>query len=276
MKKLALIVCSITLAAYAENTESLKSILACVSAQEKSPNKESTKGQINADAASGSYVRVVHVGEQINFQEMMVDLRNIALTDEVRGVLLVIDNYGGRTSNFFMVHDLIKKISTIKPVVALVSGAALSGGYAIASAANYIVAGDFSELGSIGVIVEAFRYIEPRVAGNIEAQLEVQVFQAGEFKGLYNRYKTMTSSEKAYVREQINKIYKQFIATVARNRSLKVDDYKTWAEGKMFLAPEALKLGLIDQIGTMLEAEGKLLDLMRKKNLASHAMSLKC
>lgn len=274
MKRSALFVCLTVLVARAENGPSLRSIISCAAAQGQPAQEQSSPEKPKVDVASG--FKMVHIGEEINFQEIMLNLRNVAHENEVQGVLLVIDNYGGRTSNFFMVHDLIKKISTLKPVVALVSGAALSGGYAIASAANYIVAGDFSELGSIGVILEAFRYVDPHVAGNVDAQLEVQVFQAGEFKGVCHRYKTMTNTERAYIREQINTIYKQFIATVARNRSLKIDDYKTWAEGKIFLAPEALKLGLIDQIGTVLEAENKLLDLMRKKKNVQSPISLKC
>lgn len=216
-------------------------------------------------------IKIVYLDGPIYFQKIMLDLFNIAKDSQVSGVLLVIDNYGGSTTNYFMIHDLIKRITTIKPVVALVSGAAVSCGYAMASAANYIVAGNLSQIGNIGVLSEKWYYNEPSVTtdenyAKIKAKLENETFRAGEFKDLFNPHRQLTPEEKNYIQENINKTYQEFLKLVARNRSLNLDNYKTWADGKTFLANQALQLGLIDAIGTMLEAEDKLLELIYQRN----------
>lgn len=216
-------------------------------------------------------IKIIYLDGEIQFQKIMLDLFNAAKDKQILGLLLIIDNYGGRTTNYFMIHDLIKRIALAKPVVAFVSGAAMSCGYAMASAANYIVAGNLSQIGSIGVVSEKWYYKEPNVItdeqyAQIKAGLESETFRAGEFKDLFNPHRQLTPEERKYVQEDVNKAYQEFLRLVARNRSLNLDTYKTWAEGKIFLAYEALQLGLIDEIGTMLEAENKLLEFIRQQN----------
>lgn len=216
-------------------------------------------------------IKTVHIGNEVHFHKTMIDLLNAAKNEKVLGLLLVIDNYGGRTTNFFMLHDLIKKVARLKPVVALVAGAALSCGYAIASAADYIVAGNLSELGNIGVISEKWYYKEPSITVKegdaiTTAKLEMDLFRAGECKDLHNPNRQLSDKEKQYIQENVDKIYHTFLALVAQNRSLDLDLYTTWAEGRIFIGREALELGLIDEIGTMLEAENKLAELIQQRN----------
>lgn len=216
-------------------------------------------------------IKTIHIGNEIHFHKIMIDLLNAGKNEAILGVLLVIDNYGGRTTNFFMLHDLIKKVARLKPVVALVAGAALSCGYAVASAADYIIAGNLSELGNIGVISEKWYYKEPSITVKdgdaiTTAKLEMDLFRAGECKDLHNPNRQLNDTEKRYLQENVDKIYHNFLALVAQNRSLNLDQYKSWAEGRIFIGFEALQLGLIDEIGTIFEAENKLAELIHKRN----------
>jgi protease-4 len=161
---------------------------------------------------------------------------------------------------------LIKKTSTKKPVVALVAGWANSCGYMIASAADYIFAHSFSELGCIGVVQELAKYKEVKVTGNVEAKMDVELFTAGQFKAIFNAYKELSDEDRAHIQEGIEKGYQQFLNLVSQNRNLERNEYKNWAEAKIFIAPQALELGLIDEIGTIFEAEAKILELIRQRN----------
>jgi protease-4 len=160
-------------------------------------------------------------------------------------------------------------VTTIKPVVSLIAGSALSCGYLIASASDYIIAPSCGDIGNIGVLQMIQRFENPKIASDIVAGLDMKVFQAGEFKTLTNPYsKKLSENDKKYIQDELNKVYKQFLLLVAHNRGLHVKNHKVWADGRIFIPSEAISLGLIDKIGTAFEAEEKLCELIRKKNPA--------
>lgn len=212
-------------------------------------------------------VAVIYLMNEFDFKQVTLDLVEAAKDKEIEGILLIIHHYGGAMDTFSALHDVIKRITTIKPVVGLVSGSALSCGYLLASATDHIIVHSCSEIGNIGVSHVIQKYRNPKLVGELEAKIDVEVFQAGEFKTLYNTYsKELTDQDRKYIKEQLDKVYKQFLRIIANNRNLSMEDYKLWAEGKSFLAPEALQLGLVDEIGTIFEAIQKMLELIGKRN----------
>jgi signal peptide peptidase SppA len=211
-------------------------------------------------------VGVINLIGDFDILQALVLLTTAAKNKEISAILLVIDCDGGSFAPFSALHDLIKKVRVKKPIVGLVIGSAYSGGYLVTSATNYIIAQSGSEFGSIGVIFEIYKYKEPKVTGNIDAKLEVELFTAGEYKGILNRHKNFTEQERAYLKTYVEKGYELFLKTVAENRNLDLQNYKTWADGKVHFAPDALQMGLIDGIGTIFEAENKLLELIIQKN----------
>ena len=100
------------------------------------------------------------------------------------------------------------------------------------------------------------------MTGNIEANMDIELFQSGEFKGISAAYKQMSDNERAYMREYLDS-YQKFLTLVATDRNLNIEEYKVWAEGKIFLSDEALQLGLVDAVGTIFEAEEKMLELLQ-------------
>ena len=93
------------------------------------------------------------------------------------------------------------------------------------------------------------------------------MFTAGEFKGYAFEYtKNLSEKERNYAQSYIDGIYKKFLDLVAKDRNLDLACSKEWAEGIVFLGEEALSLGLIDAIGTIFEAEKKILELIKFKN----------
>ncbi len=208
----------------------------------------------------------IAITNEINFSQILNDLQNAANNSQVHVILIFIDNYGGTTGSFSAVHDMIKKVATFKPVVGLIVGNAFSGGYWIASACDYLICPSCSELGSIGSIYEVTKYKEPKMTGNLEAILEVDLVTAGEYKGLTHPHKKWSEKERAYLKAHTDKMYMLFVKAVAQNRNLNIDTYQEWADAKIFLSPEALELGLVDEIGTIFEAEDKLREMITTRN----------
>lgn len=212
-------------------------------------------------------IATIVINDQIDFFKVMQALIDASKDTQINAILLTIDNAGGAVTHFSAVHDLIKRITSIKPVVALVTGSACSGGYLIASACNYIICQSCSDLGAIGVIWDFSKYTDTRTSGgNLDAKLEVEVFHEGDFKAMFHPHKARTDDEKQFIKDYNTKVYHRFISLVAQNRNLSVENHKEWADGKLIFAPEALRLGLVDEIGTIFEAEAKLNELIGTRN----------
>ncbi|MDR3551111.1 MAG: S49 family peptidase [Candidatus Babeliales bacterium] len=212
-------------------------------------------------------VRVISISDNLDFKQVTDELVAAAKDTTIDGIILKIDNGGGHTGSFSVLHDIIKKVTTIKPVISLIGGYAGSCGYMIASAANYIVAHTLSDIGSIGVLWEITRLKNPKTTKDIEAEMQVEIFYCGQFKTVgFPHAKDFSDKDRAYVQHYLDEIYKQFLNSVAKNRNLDNNTSKEWAEGKMFIAPQALQLGLIDEIGTIFEVETKILQLIKQKN----------
>ena len=218
-------------------------------------------------AATVPKVRSLYLPDTLDFKQVIKDLIAAGKDSDIAGIILFIDNNGGDSGSFSVLHDLIKKIADIKPIVGLIGSSALSGGYWVSTAADYLIAHSCSDIGSIGVYSSITKLKKPKQIVDVEAEMEVEVFIAGEFKALWHQYgKDLSEKQKAYMQSEIDMIYKKFLETVAKNRKLDPSSYKEWAEGKCFIAEQALSLGLIDEIGTIFEAEKKILELIRLKN----------
>lgn len=212
-------------------------------------------------------VAVIYLIDPIDFKKTTLNLIDAAKSNDIQGIILVIHSFGGESDLFSGLHDTIKEVATLKPVVALISGSALSGGYLIASAANYVIANSGSEIGNIGVIHIVQRYRDAEIMSDVKAKLEVEVFNAGKFKGLGNTYaKELSTDERKYIKERLTKVYEQFLKTIIRNRKVSSENYKLWAEGQWFLSAEAVILGLIDKVGTWFDAEKEILARISTRN----------
>ena len=191
-----------------------------------------------------------------------------AMDENIFGIMLLIDSFGGDIGQFSTLHDLVKRIGAAKPVVGLVVGEASSGGYLVASATNYIFAQSGSPLGNIGCVTTIERVARQTVEQNSgkSETCEVELFTAGEFKALFcKNAPPLTESQWVYLKERVDTGYKLFLKLVSQNRGLSLESSKEWAEGRMFYGDEAKHIGLIDEVGTLFEASDKILKLIQER-----------
>jgi len=186
---------------------------------------------------------------------------------QYEGIMLIIDGYARDISSYSCIHDMILRIKKKKPVVALITGSAFSGMYLMASAADYIFAHSGTHIGDIGTQVEIQRWSDVHFEhNNYKANAKTYLFKAGAYKSLENPIAPdLTEEEMAELQRYVEAEYRTLVTSIAQNRNLDVDRANEWADGKTFIASEALKHGLIDEIGTRFEAVDKLVELMEKK-----------
>lgn len=168
----------------------------------------------------------------------------------IKGVLLVINSPGGALSASVEIADMIKELNEQIPVVSYVQGTMASGSYYAGMYSKYIIANRGSMIGSIGVIFNGYD-IEDLMK---KIGVKSQSLHAGEYKEVGTFTRAWNKNEKEYLQNVLNQQYDMFVTDVANARRLNKADYKNFAEGKVFNAYDAKKLGLIDLVGTQRQA----------------------
>jgi len=137
----------------------------------------------------------------------------------------------------------IKKVNKTK--VAWIREVGASGGYWIASSADYIFASRMSLTGSIGVRGSYLQF-----SGFLEDHnVTYQRLVAGKYKDIGSPVKDLTRDEKKVLQDLLDRMHVYFVESVRENRNLSEEAVKEVSEAKLFLGEDAMKLGLIDEIG---------------------------
>ena len=193
-------------------------------------------------------------------------LERAAADPLVKAVILRLDTPGGEvTASDIVYHEVLRfKERTGRPVVGLMMSVAASGGYYIASACDIIVAHPSSLTGSIGVI-SIFPSLESLMS---KVGVKVNVIKSGPAKDSGSPFREMTEEDRKLFQVIIDEYYEGFLEVVARGRKGKVPaaDLRTIADGRIYTAPQALKLGLIDAVGYFDDAFGQAKDLASLKS----------
>jgi len=193
-------------------------------------------------------------------------LERAASDASVKAVILRLDTPGGEvTASDIVYHEILRfKERTGKPVVGLMMGVAASGGYYIATACDAVIAHPSTLTGSIGVI-SIFPSVESLMS---KVGIKVNIIKSGPAKDSGSPFRDMTEDEKKIFQTIIDEYYGDFLAVVARGRKGKVDEasLRTIADGRVYTAPQALKLGLIDAVGYFEDAFGKARELAGLKS----------
>ncbi|MDR0580139.1 MAG: signal peptide peptidase SppA [Campylobacteraceae bacterium] len=183
---------------------------------------------------------------------------NFAYNNEnIKGVLLVVDSPGGSVSPSLEISMAIKRLKDKKPVVAYAAGTMASGSYYASAHANYIVANPGSVVGSIGVIMQAPNIEE--LAKKIG--ISEQVISAGDYKEAGTFMRKWTKKERDSLQELVDDIYKLFVDDIAEARGLDRNNTNDFANAKVFIASKAQKAGLIDEVGSIIDAQNVLVKL---------------
>ncbi len=198
--------------------------------------------------------------------------------NSIKGVLLRIDSPGGTVAMSQELYKAVLRLADKKPVVASLGDIAASGGYYTASAADVIVANPGSLTGSIGVIISTpnFKGLGDRLG------ITNTTIKSGQFKDLLSPFREVQPAERTLLQNLINVSYQQFLSDVFEGRTRLMKDPKaiqarqqairSVADGRILVGTEALKKGLVDEIGDIEAAKNLLLTRAQKKWNTSEKM----
>ena len=193
---------------------------------------------------------VISAGSTASADNIVSGLRAAYKDEETSGIILRINSPGGSPVQAGYVRDEIYRLRDEYPnipIYAVISDLCASGGYYIASAADKIFADKASLVGSIGVIMAGFGFVETIEKLGIERR----VLHAGENKAFMDPFSPLKDDEIAHVDQMLDEIYEQFknvVKTGRGDRLLGNDD--TVFSGLIWTGERALALGLVDGLGS--------------------------
>lgn len=176
------------------------------------------------------------------------DLEKLAEDDDVKAVVLRVNSPGGSAYASEQIWHAMMNLKAKKPVVVSMGGYAASGGYYISCPANYIIAEPTTITGSIGIFG-----MFPDFSGLLTEKLGIKFDEVKTNK--HAAFGTMSrpfnAEEMALLEQYIDRGYQLFRKRVADGRKQSVEAIEKIAQGRVWLANDALKNKLVDEIGSL-------------------------
>ncbi len=173
-------------------------------------------------------------------------IEKYAKSPDIKGLIVKIESPGGMPGTAQAIFSALKKCKEKKPVIIVVENVCASAAYYIAIAGNQIICNPSSLVGSVGVLLSL-----PNVKDLLSSwKVKFSYIQSGAYKTAGSPLKDASEEELAYLQGQADDIYKQFIKDVATCRKISEKESTAWANGKIFTGNQALKLKLVDKLGS--------------------------
>lgn len=188
-------------------------------------------------------------GDSADSEEICRQLDKAEKDPTVKAVIISLNTPGGEVTASDDIHGRILKLKRAKPVVALMNSIAASGGYYVAVACDRIVASRLTLTGSIGVIISTYNY-----KGLLDkVGVASEVYKSGEMKDMLNGAKVRSPKEAAVIQELVDDSYSEFVRLVSAGRKIPVERIRNTiiGDGRVLHGSNALRLGLVDQLGRM-------------------------
>ena len=199
----------------------------------------------------GERVALIRIeGMIIDSKDTIDEIKEYAKDPSIKAIVLRINSPGGAVAPAQEIYEEVRKAVTKKKVVVSMGSIAASGGYYIASPATRIIANPGTLTGSIGVIMEI-----PNIEGLMsKLGIKTEVVKSGRHKDIASLFRGIKKEEREILQKVLDNVHEQFIMAVADGRKMLHDDVKKIADGRIFTGEQALKAGLIDELGNLEDA----------------------
>ncbi len=196
----------------------------------------------------GDRIALIHIeGLITDSEETMEELKEYVKNPAIKAIVLRIDSPGGAVAPSQEIYEEVRKAAAKKKVLVSMGSVAASGGYYIASPATRIIANPGTLTGSIGVIMEI-----PNIEGLMnKLGIKTEVVKSGRHKDIASIFRGIGEEERVILQGVLDNVHEQFIKAVAEGRKMLPEDVKKIADGKVFTGEQALKIGLIDELGNL-------------------------
>lgn len=191
------------------------------------------------------------------------DLEDLMNDDDVKAVVVRINSGGGDAYASEQMWHQMSELRKVKPVVVSMGDYAASGAYYMSAPASWIVAQPNTLTGSIGIFA-----VIPDFSGLVTSKLgvrfdEVKTNRNSTFGNTMAR--PFNAEETAMLQASVNRGYSLFRQRVADGRHLTIESVEKIAQGRVWLATDALNIKLVDQLGGIDDAVKKAAQLAKLK-----------
>ena len=178
-------------------------------------------------------------------------ISSVRADSTVKAVVLRVASPGGSVAASEKIRTEIDLLRKVKPVIASYGNYAASGGYWISNSCDKIFSDKSTLTGSIGV----FSMI-PDLSGTAEKVFHVGVTNVGSSRhsDMYSLTRPLDAEETAYMQRSVDDIYEAFLENVSAGRGMDKAEIDEIAQGRVWTGSDALKIGLVDEIGTLADA----------------------
>ena len=192
-------------------------------------------------------------GDGIVDTDVLKTIKKMHKDDDLKAVVLRVNSPGGSADASEQIHHAVQTLQAKGlPVVVSMSDLAASGGYYISCEADYIYAEPNTLTGSIGIFgtIPNVKKLREKVG------LDIDGVSTNRHSALQANmvYQGMNPEEQALMQAMIERGYDLFTRRCAEGRNLPQDSIKAIGEGRVWLGQDALRIGLVDQLGNLDDA----------------------
>lgn len=177
-------------------------------------------------------------------------LDKVAANPDVKGLLVRVDSPGGSAAASQELYEAIAALGKRIPVAVSMGGTAASGGLMVSMAGKRIFANAATVTGSIGVRMDI-----PQIRQLLDKiGVGQETLTTGPYKDAGSMLRPLTREEREYFEGLLKDMHDIFVGIVAQARDMPQAKAAELASGKVFTGREALRLGLVDELGTLSDA----------------------
>jgi capsid assembly protease len=182
-------------------------------------------------------------------KDIIQAIRTLRLDQSVSSIVVVVDSGGGVVTGIPELAAEIRATAAVKPLVAQIDGLACSAAYWGISGATEIVITPSGVTGSIGcfrIHVEESRLLD-------KLGITPTIVRAGRFKIEDNELEPLKKEARSAIQRDVDEIYGRFVTDVAKGRKTSAVEVRTkFGEGRVVMPAEALRVGMVDRIDTLM------------------------
>lgn len=193
-------------------------------------------------------VGVIAENKDANASSIIESLRNAVKDKQTKGIILHSNSPGGSPVQSAYVYEEIRRIKKEHPdlpIYAVVSDICASGCYYIASASDKIFVNQASLIGSIGVLMDGFGFVDIMQKLGVERRLLI----AGAHKAMLDPFSPPKADETEYMQGLLDQVHQQFINAVKSGRGDRLKETPEMFSGLVWTGETGVKLGIADSFG---------------------------
>jgi len=191
---------------------------------------------------------VISPGAEASADNVVSGLRAAFKNPDTAGVILRINSPGGSPVQSGYIYDEILRLREKypdTPMYAVVSDICASGGYYVAAAAEKIYADQASIVGSIGVRMDNFGFVEAMKKLGVERR----TLTAGKSKALLDPFAQQDPKVVNHMKSLLKSVHNQFINAVKQGRGDRLKEVDGMFEGLIWTGDQSVEIGLVDELG---------------------------